>query len=566
MIEKRIYDRTKIKALKIMIMVSIFVVLSSSVSGSFMEKNNLPIENYAINARYSILNNTIRINSDADFNAANGVISGNGSISNPYVIANWEIDAKGDGAAIYIGNTTKYFIIENCYIYNASIISKPYYPGCGIMLYNVTHGIIRNNTVLLNKANGFYFYYSYNIETYNNTISNNGGIGIRVYYSQNITISSNNISNNGGNGIRLDGSSLISISNNHIIYNGYTYNVNGIYLNSSSNNTIQLNTIQNNSQDGIYLYYSNYNTIYKNFIANNTYYGIYLYCSNYNTIYKNFIANNTYHGIYVISSKNGIIRNNTVLLNKANGFYFYYSYNIETYNNTISNNGGIGIRVYYSQNITISSNNISNNGGNGIRLDGSSLISISNNHIIYNGYTYNVNGIYLNSSSNNTIQLNTIQNNSQDGIYLYYSNYNTIYKNFIANNTYYGIYVISSKNNIIYNNTLYFNNGSNGTYNTSCIQAYDDSANNQWYIAGTGNYWYDWANNNDTNDQNGDGIVDWPYKIAGPGNATDLFPLKNPSVTPIVPQFPGIQQTILIFMIVFITFILKIQKTKMRQQ
>jgi hypothetical protein len=52
-----------------------------------------------------------------------------------------------------------------------------------------------------------------------------------------------------------------------------------------------------------------------------------------------------------------------------------------------------------------------------------------------------------------------------------------------------------------------------------------------------GNYWYDWANNNDTNDQNHDGIVDWPYMIDG-GLAKDNFPLKNATsvIAPLPPR------------------------------
>jgi len=45
---------------------------------------------------------------------------------------------------------------------------------------------------------------------------------------------------------------------------------------------------------------------------------------------------------------------------------------------------------------------------------------------------------------------------------------------------------------------------------------------------GFGNYWYDWANNNDTNDHDHNGIVDWLYRIPVQSlQYSDLFPLKN---------------------------------------
>ncbi len=76
------------------------------------------------------------------------------------------------------------------------------------------------------------------------------------------------------------------------------------------------------------------------------------------------------------------------------------------------------------------------------------------------------------------------------------------------------------------------NKYSNSSYNASNIQAYDEGNDNLWYDTQTeeGNYWHDWANNNDTNDQNHDGIVDWPYLIAGSAGAKDYYPLKNPTV------------------------------------
>ncbi|MEM3738132.1 MAG: hypothetical protein QW204_00060, partial [Thermoplasmata archaeon] len=57
----------------------------------------------------------IRINGDNGFTTTNGVVAGNGSETNPYIIEGWEIDGSGYGFGIYIGNTTAYFIIRNCY-------------------------------------------------------------------------------------------------------------------------------------------------------------------------------------------------------------------------------------------------------------------------------------------------------------------------------------------------------------------------------------------------------------------------------------------------------------------
>ncbi len=94
------------------------------------------------------------------------------------------------------------------------------------------------------------------------------------------------------------------------------------------------------------------------------------------------------------------------------------------------------------------------------------------------------------------------------------------------------MYVYSGSNNLIYLNYFYFNNGSENTYDSSHVQAYDGGTNNHWNTSKYGNYWLDWAENNDTNDQNHDGIVDWPYDIKGSAGAKDYYPLKNPESVP----------------------------------
>jgi len=61
----------------------------------------------------------IVIASDADFTVDNGVRGGAGTESDPYRIADYEIDAAGAVDAISIEGTEAWFVIENCVLFGA---------------------------------------------------------------------------------------------------------------------------------------------------------------------------------------------------------------------------------------------------------------------------------------------------------------------------------------------------------------------------------------------------------------------------------------------------------------
>nr|QNO47029.1 cell surface glycoprotein [Methanosarcinales archaeon ANME-2c ERB4] len=159
-----------------------------------------------------------------------------------------------------------------------------------------------NAGICLNKA--------YHCNISDNTASGNYD-GIYLDSSSNNTLLKNTASNNEDNGIEL-----WSSSNNTLT--GNTANSNycdGIYLDSSSNNTLLKNTASNNEGDGIGLYYLSDNTLAGN-IANSNYHGgIYLDSSSNNTLLKNTASNNDYdgfdyYGIELCDCDNNLIYNN----------------------------------------------------------------------------------------------------------------------------------------------------------------------------------------------------------------------------------------------------------------
>jgi len=185
----------------------------------------------------------------------------------------------------------------------------------------------------------------------------------------------------GENGITLSGRSNVTIKNTNIKDCWL-----GIYLNSSSNNSLSGNNITANYYAGIYLESS----------------------SNYNSISGNNITNN-WAGIMLESSSNyNSISGNNIT---ANDYY------------------GYGILLGYSSNNSISGNNIARN-GYGVYLPSSSYSIISENNITAN-YRF---GIVLESSSDyNSISGNNITNNAY-GIYLHFSLSNSIFHNNVINN------------------------------------------------------------------------------------------------------------------------------------
>jgi len=280
-------------------------------------------------------------------------------------------------------------------------------------------------------------------------------------------------------GICLSGIANVTIKNISIKHFYY-----GVWLDSSSNNSISGNTIANNSK-GIALYrYSNDNSISGNNITNNAY-GIWLDSSSSNNISGNNIASNEDDSIWLDSSSNNSISGNNITNNQDNGIMLNSSSNRNSISGNSITNNHYGIGFYYSSSNSVSGNTITNNSD----------------------------GIWLVSSSSNSISGNTIANNQNDGVWLDSSSNNSISGNNITNNAY-GVHLFSGSSD----NTLYHNNFVN-TYEVS----YSPSLANVWdngYPSG-GNYWSNYVGVDAD-----DGIGDEPHAIDT--NNTDRYPLAAP--------------------------------------
>ncbi|MEW6069366.1 MAG: right-handed parallel beta-helix repeat-containing protein [Candidatus Thermoplasmatota archaeon] len=468
----------------------------------------------------------IYIEGNADFTAANGVVSGTGGATDPYIIENWDINAS-TAHGVHIRNTTAYFVIRNCTIRDGKTNNYD-----GIYFYNVTNGKIEN-VMSYNNSGGILLCYSSDSNLNANQIYNNP-YGIYLYSSSNNIINANQIYNN-YDGISLSYSSSNKISSNQI----YENSLNGIYFHKASSNNLISNQIYNND-DGIDLYYSSNNNLSANQIYNNSY-GIELdFLSNNNQMSANQIYNND-RGIYLYSSSNNSLSANQIYNNSKYGIYLYLSSNNKIIDNIFTNDG-----IFIGGNLDDCVQTIENNTVNGkplyyflnqdgLILDGIAVgqlilvnctnfniknlaisytdvgieLLYSSNSALTNCPVYNnFNGVYLSYSSDNQITNCAVYNNSWYGIWLHSSLNNSISANQIYNNYWNGIFLGCSSNNSIAESTIY-NNDNNG------IVLESSSNNNQisnCTICNNGEgIWLGFSSNNNITDctiyNNNDGIA-----------------------------------------------------------
>ncbi len=240
----------------------------------------------------------IDINGNSDFNSQNGVASGSGSFSDPYIIENFRFNTSGDNG-IDIRNTDSHFIIRNCWISAGNDKRSEF---TGLSLINVKNGSI-TNCKLDHNHNGIYGNDAYNIHIHNNTITENlNGVFLSLN-CRNLTITDNECNLNAVGMVLEQDISDCYIANNTCFKNLLS----GIALwDQCSGNIIENNTCSeaylgyNPKKDmggsGIYLTRSDNNTIKFNTCDKNTGYGISLYDSKSNKVNNNYLSNNRAHG------------------------------------------------------------------------------------------------------------------------------------------------------------------------------------------------------------------------------------------------------------------------------
>ncbi len=277
-----------------------FSLIAENSIKSLEYNNDINLDNK--NLKISAISGKIHIDNNWTAAKSAGFCTGEGTYSDPYVIEDLVINGGGSGSCILIENSTAYFRIENCTLYNSGSgwtdagirlvyvnKSRLIDNNCssnyvGIQLYNSTANTISGNTANDN-------YYGIDLgDSNNNTVSGNNAndnyYGIIIGYSINNTVSENTVNNNIWEGIFL-----IDSNNNTVSGNNANSNYRGILLENGDYNNISENTANNNHDEGIFLIESNNNTVSVN-TANNNVYGIYLWKSDYNKVLGNIFLGN----------------------------------------------------------------------------------------------------------------------------------------------------------------------------------------------------------------------------------------------------------------------------------
>ncbi|OLS30439.1 MAG: hypothetical protein HeimAB125_19280 [Candidatus Heimdallarchaeota archaeon AB_125] len=215
----------------VLIIISLLIpstIISLNLSSSASQLNKKDYQILALTPPISIQN-------DHDFITYD--FPGTGDPEDPYLIENLHISDPITKYGIYIGNTTKSFVIRNCYIR---------VDGYGIYLNSVENG---SASIVHNNCQG---------HTYQ---------GIALFDSNQCIVQNNTCSNNYNNGIYLSNSSNCSVKFNACNNNFRS----GVLLHSSSNNIIHTNTFIENRLHGLQLSLQSQNNLIHHctFIDNN---------------------------------------------------------------------------------------------------------------------------------------------------------------------------------------------------------------------------------------------------------------------------------------------------------
>jgi len=179
----------------------------------------------------------ISITDDLSFIQENGVVQGNGSSQNPYVIEGWDIVAPYNGSGIHIRDTDAHLLIRNVDIRSNG---SSYFGICLEHARNVT----LENVRMTGNWNGVRLCDCLNVMIRRCDASSNVYGGFQVFSSGNISITESRAMDNPQNNLWVGSSNTCNISGNDFRRGNDEYQDNQLYIQRSANITYSANVMK----------------------------------------------------------------------------------------------------------------------------------------------------------------------------------------------------------------------------------------------------------------------------------------------------------------------------------
>jgi len=501
----------------------------------------------------------IDIEGNAGFIAANGVVSGSGTLTDPYVISGWSISSTS-AQGIQIRNTDAHVVLRDLQVTAASVAA--------LYLYQVSNVTLANVTAQVNNGDGMRFESSRSITVDGSQLVGNA-IGLVMLNSADAVVRNTNFTANAGDGVVLTASPNVTLEANHFAYNGFGSGAHGIELAFTTDDVVLANRFVANGifLDGDALNYFDSHTI----TADNLIGGLpVLYEKDCNGLgltgmdlgqlllagcrharLSNLTAGGGDVGILIAFGSDAIVGPGVTVSNASLGLEVTQSTGIQIRNATIVDTA-TGIQVDASTDVRISGTKISapfaaTGPYDGLSIRGSDLVNASQNVIRHHRSAIAVTGSGNVTLSENVAGLNVL------GLAASTSNDLVVTQNRFTQDTH-GMRLQNLTNGTFTRNAFLAIlaqvanvSGSSGlrfvrnVFASPQDNAYDaQGAKDSWdggYPAG-GNFWGDYAGTDQLhgpgqNLSGPDGFGDTPYTFAV--NAADHYPLM---VSPVTADLP----------------------------
>lgn len=368
-------------ALLLVIILGLSIVNQRNTAQDFKDTElALPVKYHEVSY---VAHAPFNITSDTDFETQGWL--GNGSISNPYLIKNLNITANSS-TCIWIMNTTRHFILQDC-LFTSNVSTSIYYqPVFTVTLTNVSNGEVIGNQVV-NSTTGISGYALSNCSISDNRF-NVTEWGIDVRFS-NFTIVSNNEQQFDPcyNGISVYACWNCTVTQNrfgNII--SYGISAHGNYYSNFTANTLIATDLDLYPWIGIEVWGGGSCRVSDNEIANFFWSGIDV-AGGHHLIEDNNVTSGSW-GIHV-SAADCIVRRNNISDN-SNSIVLVKANRTKVYENTITGKNGrydAGIAIFGGFDCEIHSNAITRV-GHGIILQGATEFNVSNNIVTDGRYGF----------------------------------------------------------------------------------------------------------------------------------------------------------------------------------